>query len=192
LPRFAQHALVLGVTLMTVHSTWRPQPKACHGFSEAVATIWSAEDTQKQAVAAEKTALPEPSGRWLVASDARGEGAFIAAAAFRLSRPVPARLQVLRGSKELAETDWISRNYQFRFANDAALLQHLDAAQVRWIVVDLSVPEDLVRPHESRLRTALESAPDRWTLFATQPVQRSLSATSGKLLIFHRKPTDAP
>ena len=138
--------------------------------------------------AVESAGLPElgaERANWLVASDPRGEGAIIAAAAFQCVQRSPSLLRVYRGSKELSTSDWLGRGYQLAFAGDAELLAALDQKHIRRVFIDLSVAEDQRKEHERQLRRALEHAPDRWALDFEQPVMRGPEAT-GRLLVFKR------
>ncbi|MDI1314438.1 glycosyltransferase family 39 protein [Prosthecobacter sp.] len=131
--------------------------------------------------------------RWLVASDPRGEGAVIAAAAFGCPQRAPSLLRVYRGSKELASSDWLGRGYQSTFASTAQLLEKLDKLQITRVFVDLSVPPERQQPHERHLLSAMQSAEGRWRLDFEQPVTRRPGET-GVLHVYQRTlpaPTNA-
>lgn len=147
--------------------------KAVSGFSQSVTR---AAVPQKQA---------DRQTRWLIASDPRGEGAVIAAAAFSCSQRSPSLLRVYRGSKELASSDWMGRGYQTAFANHGDLLAHLDKLQVTRVLVDLSVPAARKQPHEQQLLAALESDAVRWRLDYEQSVKRTAGET-GVLIVYAR------
>lgn len=125
--------------------------------------------------------------RWLVASDPRGEGAIIAAAAFACPQRTPSLLRVYRGSKELATSDWMGRGYQAAFVSTAQLLEQLDKLHITRVFVDLSVPPDRQQPHEQLLLTAMQSADDSWHLAFEQPVTRQPGKT-GVLRVYQRNP----
>jgi len=152
--------------------------KDVHGFGSAVLI----------------SGLPQPGHEkenWLIASDPRGEGAVIAAAAFACPQRAPSLLRVYRGSKELGSSDWMGRGYQQAFGNTAELLEHLDQLQISRVFVDLSVPPDRQQPHELQLFTAMQSANDRWQLAFEQPVIRRPGET-GTLRVYRRtSPTTA-
>ena len=170
-PRF--QSLILAAILAGAFAFTAPWPqKNVQGYSQAV----------------QRSGLP-PTGatltRWLVASDPRGEGAIIASAAFNLTQRSPSSLQVLRGSKELAKSDWMGRGYTADFANDATLLNKLDELKVQRVFLDLSVPESLRTAHEKSLERALPNQPERWQLDFEQPVARLLGET-GSLRVYRR------
>lgn len=192
LPRPAALTCWLAVVLLTLLEIWRHQPKNCHGFSDAVGTLWNITNPLVPPTTGQPASANSPNRSWLIASDARGEGAVIAAVAFRLPDPVHAGLRVLRGSKELANTDWVGRHYQSRFSDAKTLLDHLDRKAVEWVMVDLSVPHHQLRPHESQLLAALQSDPTRWEPQPPQPIQRGTETASGKLHLFHRRSTATP
>jgi len=146
--------------------------KQVHGFAEAAAHALQADP-------------PKSPTRWLVSSEARGEGAVIAEAAFRLPQRHPSPLRIYRAGKELSASDWLGRGYKAAFATEAEVLAHLDQIGVTWVFVDLSVPEKFRVPHMAQLEQALRSAPDIWTPVLTQPVTRQPGVT-GQMLVFRR------
>jgi len=72
----------------------------------------------------------------LIISDARGEGALIAAGAFA-GRD---RLRFYRGSKELAALDWMGRGEASIFESGAEVLEHLGELGIGMVVVDSGLP----------------------------------------------------
>jgi hypothetical protein len=84
----------------------------------------------------------------LVVSNAAGEGAIIAAAALEPDFP---GLQVVRGSKFLASSDWMGRGYQVAFQTPAELTELLRDKGIRYVVIDEpgeDAPEHWVRVNE--------------------------------------------
>ena len=176
-PRLLQEkrAKVLASLLLlaTTALLWRAKTKDVHGFAKAI-----------------ETAAAEGQRAWLVSSDGRGEGAMIAAAAFRTPDRIATTRRILRGSKEIAETDWVGSHYETKFANDAALLAHLDKTEVDVVFVDLSMPADQQKPHETKLKQALATAPQVWEKLPDQPVTRLADTPPGTLEIYRRiRPT---
>ncbi|MEZ5384388.1 MAG: hypothetical protein R3F13_02610 [Prosthecobacter sp.] len=148
--------------------------KEVHGFTQAVTN----------------SGLPVAGStkqNWLIASDPRGEGAIIAAAAFNCPQRSPSPLRVYRGSKELASSDWMGRDYRSPFADASAMLQHLDKLKVSRVFVDMSVPAAKRLPHEQLLYAAMQSADDRWALDFEQPITRRPSE-AGVLRVYQRIP----
>ncbi|MBE7497007.1 MAG: glycosyltransferase family 39 protein [Verrucomicrobiaceae bacterium] len=166
---------VLGLLIAGVCLFFMPgwPEKRVDGFSAAV---------QRSGMPALDAPAPQ---NWLVASDPRGEGAVIAATAFACPRRSPSLLRVYRGSKELAQSDWMGRGYQPAHADASSLLAHLDRRGITRVFVDLSVPETMRKEHEKRLETALQAATDRWKLDFEQPVTRE-PGKQGRMLVFTR------
>jgi len=170
-PRFRWQLMVVIVAAAFAFTAPWPQ-KNVQGFSQAVM----------------RSDLPGAGStltRWLVASDPRGEGAIIASAAFCLVQRSPSPLQILRGSKELAKSDWMGRGYTTDFTDDAMLLKKLDELKVQRVFLDLSVPEALRTAHEKGLERALSAQPTQWQLDFEQPITRLLGET-GVLRVYRR------
>ncbi len=170
-------ALTAVLLIATTSLLWRDRAKDVHGFASAINTVLAWPGAKEQRA-------------WLVSSDGRGEGALIAAAAFRTADRIATTRRILRGSKMIAETDWVGLHYETKFATDAALLAHLDKAEVDVVFVDLSMPADQQKPHETKLKQALATAPQVWEKLPDQPVKRLAEAPPGTLEIYRRiRPT---
>jgi len=173
LPRFRWTALLLLMAGGFAVVTQWPD-KNVHGFTAAVV---------RSGVPVKSTEAT----RWLIASDPRGEGAVIAAAAFNSQHRSPSFLRIYRGSKELATSDWLGRDYQSPFSNETDLLNHLDKLQVNRVFLDLSLPKERRQPHELLLEKAMHSAGNRWKLDFEQIITRQYGE-SGNLLVYIRVP----
>lgn len=147
--------------------------KEVHGFAEA-------------ARLAGAPAAGEPEESWLISSDPRGEGAVVAAAAFQSHGRSPSLLHVYRGGKELASSDWMGRGYKTAVDTPEALLKLLDERRITWVMVDLSVAENLRRPHDHLLEKALKNAGPAWKLVREQEVVRR-PGQKGQLLVYQRQ-----
>jgi len=121
---------------------WAPQPVQRKQF-------------EGMRAAADQTLAQSGRGRVLIVSDARGEGAFTAAIA---ARDPDRRWTVLRGSKELAESDWMGRGYRSRVESPEALENLLRELAVDVVFIDGSVPERHRTPHH-RLAEAWATHP---------------------------------
>ena len=157
----------------TVGSVGVLPKKNVSGYGAAVARVL-AEPVQSR---------PE---RWLVASDARGEGAVIAAAAYALNElaRVDGRVQVLRASKELGASDWLGRGYRAAFTEAAALRDHLDQRGIRWIFLDDSPPPERRQAHQALLDEVVSAG--SWQLVEEKMVVRPDLKTDGRLRLFQR------
>ncbi len=156
----------------------------------ALVTQWPSKSVHGFTAAVVRSGIPviaSESAHWLIASDPRGEGAVIAAAAFGSQHRSPSYLRVYRGSKELAASDWLGRGYKSPFSTEASMLDHLDKLQVNRVFVDLSLPNDRRQPHELLLQKAMLSASGKWKLDFEQPITRQYGE-SGSLLVYIRVP----
>jgi CheY-like chemotaxis protein len=171
--------LAVALLLFTIFALWRDRAKEVHGFSQAVDRVLALPDAKAQR-------------SWLVSSDGRGEGAMIAAAAFRTPDRIATTRHILRGSKEIADTDWVGSHYESKFRDDAELLAYLDKAEVDVVLVDISMPAAEQKPHETKLQQALASAPTAWEKLPDQPVTRVAGTQPGHLEIYRSVRTSTP
>lgn len=166
------------LSALIVAETLRPPQKTLSGYQQAAAHLLS---------------LPASSPserRWLIASDARGEGAFIAAVCFGLNEPdrLARRTRLLRGSKELASSDWLGRDYQSRASNPAALTHLLNELRVDGLLLDDALPADKQPAHLQLLAQTLAHPDSGWQASARFPIQRADGAAEKNLLLFERIP----
>ena len=111
--------------------------------------------------------------RFLVASDASGEGMFIAETAMREARPGHI---IRRGSKLLAKQAWHGGQYAATVQSAADVLALLRKEKIRFVVFDSSNPWTDDTVHTRLLRDAVETAPGQLALVATYPVVRGYPA----------------
>jgi hypothetical protein len=76
-----------------------------------------------------------PGERILVASDPDGEGAFVSEFAAMQPR---VHVTILRSTKFLTDSDWLSHNMQVLYATPEEAMDDLEATQVSYLVVDES------------------------------------------------------
>ncbi|RBP48096.1 hypothetical protein DES53_101896 [Roseimicrobium gellanilyticum] len=167
--------VVAGVTVATVG--WSA-PKVASGFGEAV--------TQLEAGTREAAS---EHGAWLVSSDARGEGAVIAAAAFGLPSRKDWPLTILRASKELSSSDWMGRGYETQFKSAEELRQRLDKLKVDCVIADESVPASHAQAHHAKVVEALSNS-SAWSLAKTVTADRGLGQ-KGQIKLFRRVESNA-
>ncbi len=105
----------------------------------------------------------------LVSSDATGEGAFIAEVALRERRPGHT---IQRASKSLATSTWSGSGYTPAFAEDQDALAFLTRGEIRYLVLDASVPRDKRRAHHDQLQRLVEEHADRFQLIAETELWR--------------------
>jgi hypothetical protein len=109
-----------------------------------------------------------PGQRYLIASDANGEGAFISEVASRTDRRVP-DLRIMRVSKLLFVSDWNGHHYKLVYDTAGQALDDIEKLGISYIVVDGT--RNLVHePH--------------W-----EQVRRMLDEYSGRLQLVHQFPT---
>ncbi|MES2597051.1 MAG: glycosyltransferase family 39 protein [Verrucomicrobiota bacterium] len=147
--------------------------KDVHGFAEA-------------ARLAGPPTTSDPAENWLISSDPRGEGAVVAAGAFQSDLRAPSHLHVYRGGQQLAASDWMGRGYKTAVETPEALLRLLDERNITWVMVDLSVAENLRRSHDRLLEQTLQSAGTSWKLVREQEVVRR-PGQKGRLLVYQRQ-----
>ncbi len=115
-------AAVAAALVLVYPFCFAPPPKQFSGFSAAADIL-----------------LTGTPGKYLIASDARGEGAFIVEVALR--DPARPTQMVKRGSKILATSDWLGRGYETVFDDDEELKAFLNETDLRGIVIDEGVPK---------------------------------------------------
>jgi len=99
---------------------------------------------------------PLPGGRYLVISDANGEGGFIAEVASRSNRKLPVPL-VMRSSKLLFASDWNLSGYRLVYDAPEKALAAIEQLGISYIVVD-STPGLSQLPHWEQVRQMLQSS----------------------------------
>jgi hypothetical protein len=110
-----------------------------------------------------------PQGRVLVASDASGEGMFVAEMATAEKRPGHT---IDRASTMLADAEASGRYHRARFADDEELTDFLVAQNLNYIVLDDSVPDlDRGAYYDMLKRVLLENSERFWEV-ATAPIVR--------------------
>lgn len=151
----ARVALVIVVLAGVAHSAWPIEIKHGRGFGALADQI-----------------VHDPAyadGIVLVSSDATGEGMLIAETAMREPRPAHV---IRRASKVLARQQWHGGGYQLTAADPQSLVQLLQQQQVRFVVIDRSVPSTLLAPHHQLLLSTAGSQSETFVLRARYPVVR--------------------
>lgn len=98
-----------------------------------------------------------------ISSDATGEGIFISEVAMREARPGH---KVVRSSKLLASSTWGGGDYKAKVAGPQDVLAALEMAQVRYVVVDHTLPEGRKLPHHQLLEKTLAEMPTHFELMS--------------------------
>ncbi|MBL9114509.1 MAG: hypothetical protein JNJ83_05840 [Verrucomicrobiaceae bacterium] len=162
---------VLIVALASIASVDLPEPQQVDGYSEALGHIHRVSRTDGDL-------------RILVVSDARGEGSVVAEVAFNKTSASDFSSTVYRASKELAEQDWLGRNYKAKATDLAALSTLLNQREVDWILVDYSVQDDRRAPYFGLVEKVLESS--AWAHSADLPAIRTPGG-QGRLALYQSR-----
>lgn len=129
-----------------------------------------------------------PRGKVLVIADSRGEGALTAEVALRVADRVHSPWTIVRGSKLLAESDWLGRNYEVKIADTEQLASRLQDEGIEWLVVDAGIPEDQRPTHFAATQHWLDMKPAGITAVASLPSRRSAREQPAHLDLFHLPP----
>ena len=103
----------------------------------------------------------------LISSDAVGEGMFISEVAMCERRPGHV---VLRASKVLAEEQWNGEHYRSLFTTPQQILDYLHSVPVKVVVIDNSIPKDLLQEHEKLLKETITASSSDWKLLGSYQV----------------------
>lgn len=121
---------------------------------------------------------------FLIASDASGEGAFVAALAVRQADPPR---YVLRASKVLASSDWMGRGYRTRFPDARELEAWLEAFPVGIVVVDAGTRESQRFAHFAQLLEAVTAPDGPWEELPPEDLRRGARDWPGGLRVFRQR-----
>jgi hypothetical protein len=105
----------------------------------------------------------------LIASDAAGEGMFIADMAMKSSGP---RQIILRGTKTLARSDWNGNNYQALFTDTRDMKRYLMDIPVKFVIADVSNHPQRYLTHLSLLEGMLKDEDTPWKEIGRYPLMR--------------------
>jgi hypothetical protein len=153
-PRMAAAVAVMAVAGVVLTATSFPV-KYGSGFGDVV------ESFVKQ---------PENVGaRFLIASDATGEGMFIAETAMREGRPGHV---IRRGSKLLAAQAWHGGEYSAKVQTVDEMIAALRADKIGFVVLDESNPAIMETTHTRLLHEGAETRPRELALVGQYPVVR--------------------
>jgi len=107
--------------------------------------------------------------RFIISSDATGEGVFIAEIAMREKRPGHT---IRRASKVLASSRWSGADYRAKFDRAEDLIAALEKQRITLIVVDESIPPARRMRHHDLLRAALDAHATKFELEGEYPYTR--------------------
>ena len=139
LPKRAAWVPAAIVLLLAVFEVIRLVPKPDRSFTALAQLV--ARDIETSPAEA------QPPVNVLISSDARGEGAFIAAMALVTSDRSRSPVRVLRSSQQIASSDWMGRGYTLAATNNQQVEDLLDEQSVDLVVVDPGLQDRSRRPH---------------------------------------------
>lgn len=125
--------------LLTWIEVIRTQPKTDRSFT-TLATLVATNIPQSTGTENHQTEV-------LVSSDARGEGAFIAAMALAVNNRSNSPVRVLRSSQRIASSDWMGRGYQLAATTPEGVEELLEELRVDFVIVDPGLGDPTRRPH---------------------------------------------
>jgi len=117
----------------------------------------------------------------LVESDARGEGAIIAA---RLESDPNRGSYFVRGSQFLAHSSWSGYNYAAKYTTPEALRAALQTIDPDYLILDTSAPPTL---DSILLGQVLRESESHWAVLGRYPV--TVASRPGDLVVYRREPT---
>lgn len=165
-------ALVIGSAALVFGSgAFRLADRADRGYRAAALAVL------EHAAAVQPTTM-------LIVSDAVGEGSFIVEVASR-DRDRPSHT-VWRGSNLLALNTWAGRRYRMRAASDPGVLQLLEEAAIRYIVIDRAA----FSRHQRQLQQVVRGNPERFHRVAALPLRRNQRRYSQGLVVYEMLAAD--
>jgi hypothetical protein len=129
------------------------RPKYAHGFRGVI-----------EAVASEKA---DKHHGLLVVSDSRGEGALVAASALAASQRPEGGVRVYRGSKRLASSDWLGRNYTPSYETVSGLRKYMNGGGFGFLAVDQGVPRTKRNDYHDLVRDLIDEHPEDFQAMGT-------------------------
>jgi hypothetical protein len=146
-------SLVVMVALAVVWEMSSPAVKIFHGPTQAISAVLGTSDQPLSL---------------LVCSDAKGEGAMVAAAALL----APDRIVVQRGTKLLSTSDWLGRGYVATYTTEEEMLGLLSSAGITRVIVDEGVPESSIWAHQLAISKAIQNQRDSFPSVMDVPTRR--------------------
>jgi hypothetical protein len=170
-PRFRGVTAALAVVALgstAIHSVLAMPAKVHLGIDRVASDLATAPDYRNS--------------RFLIVSDAVGEGVFIAEVAVRESRPGHT---IERGSKLLAKQSFLGDQYRPRFTTTGEMMHFFEQGPDRIVILD-GIPQ--TQEHIAGVRSMIDQYPEKWLLLgrypragAPSPIQvYRLSGTPGK------------
>lgn len=109
--------------------------------------------------------------RILASSDARGEGALVAAAALASEHRPHGEVIVARGSKRLADVEWLGQNFALKATDPDGVRALLDG--IDYLIVDHGIPSTRRRPDHDLVEHTVATYPNVFEQVASVPSTRA-------------------
>jgi len=153
--RWTTAAGALALAALLAFNLWASPRKKHFGYSEVAQNILSHAEFAHSVI--------------LTCGDAEGEGMLISEIAMHESRPGHI---ILRGTKMLASSDWMGRDYRALFHDSKEMLEYLERIPVGIVVID-----DAGRrtPHGLLLTQGIQAHPEKW---------QKLADSKGNILVY--------
>ncbi|HME33522.1 MAG TPA: glycosyltransferase family 39 protein [Terriglobales bacterium] len=139
-----------------------------------------------------KAMVEDPSPEYpavLIASDALGEGMFVAdMATFRSKHDSI----VVRGTKTLAETDWLGTEYKTPYNTPRAVFDRVDELPVNYVLDDHSVNPNSLFRYQKLLEQAIAEYPEHFKLLGKFTVTRNGMQYPDSVYLYRVLHTTAP
>ncbi len=164
--RWRTAAVGLAVAAIAAGNVYQTPKVARRGFAEVARDITSAPRFQRLVC--------------LVSSDSRGEGMMVVEMALHEKRPGHI---VLRGSKMLADSDWMGTSYRLRYPTPEAMMNYLHSVPVGVLVMEDTPGRKL--PHHQLLEEALRRYPSQWELVGAYPPPQPGGPDDGRIRVYH-------
>jgi len=160
-------ARALAAVLLLVYAgeTLALPEKRRHGFSEAAEFLLARPELRQAA--------------FLVSSEGEGEGMLIAEIAMREQRPGHI---ILRASKMLAKSTWMSQDYKLLYRGPDEIQAFLESIPVSIVVLD-TAPGWLAMEHHRQLQRTVEAYPEKWALLRAWP--QGPGGAAGPIRLYH-------
>jgi hypothetical protein len=160
--------LVFAIALLAFgFGTFSSPQKGCGGFGSAAEFLLNSSAADKST--------------FLVSSDARGEGMFIAEVAMREKRPGHI---VQRASKAFASSSWSGTRYETKFESEEAVAKYLRETGVAYLIMDNSIPDHARKEHHELLMQAVAQDPEHFALIHSYAIERNGRQTENAIKLY--------
>jgi hypothetical protein len=169
-----QTAVVAVLVLLILIMAWRPYHKEFYGMGRVAEAVLHGPAVEFPSV--------------LIVSDVPGEGAFIAEMA---DRRKDVNSVVIRGSKLLADSNWVGSDYRLLYESPEAVVRVLDSIPVYYVAIDDATGAK-VAAHQQLAQQTIAQYPERFQLLGTFPLVRPEEEEAGNVRLYRFIHNQAP